>query len=521
MKLFYMLLSGVLAFLAACCAVQARPFPDEKTWVKHCDEIPDEATLTAGGTLTFLGTIECDTTKIIEITGNTVIRSHESLDTAGIALLVHPGAELTIRAPTINMKKGKSMQDQQPILRVLGSVDFQVTSWVKEHLEGAPVDDHGIISVEGEGMVRSDKAILFTARSVIVADPAAANKKEADPAETSMPADPHLLRKLAAMHAKSNIASDSAAPTVEDLSPQTSDPTPPAAAAATQQLADDKSSSSATSPNRPPFSTAAGPDDGDKSTAAAAANDVPAPTSPAAPSTPSSAANPNAAAGAGENVGNSPAAGASTADSMTTRAREGRDRGSTVSENGKTGSGGTGPSPIPESNSWTVRKKEASKQQHQQAPRDKNGNMTGQVPHEKHVLLKANARKMLNAQGLRSEIFEANLEKRKAALEGRELPKKGKVAALMGFLPLGKNGFRRRRAREHAEAHLGEATLSLTTKGNLEVAVDGTTVLRKSGPSWFGFRRSDSSYELRVNEEGIVISRQGKFDWSVKVEDIL
>ncbi|CAM9276944.1 unnamed protein product [Ectocarpus sp. 8 AP-2014] len=91
----------------------------------------------------------------------------------------------------------------------------------------------------------------------------------------------------------------------------------------------------------------------------------------------------------------------------------------------------------------------------------------------------------------------------------------------MGFLPFGKNGFRRRRTREHAEAHLGEATLSLTKKGNLEVAVDGTTVLRKSGPSWFGFRRSDSSYELRVNEEGIVISRQGKFDWSVKVEDIL
>ncbi|CAM9276868.1 unnamed protein product, partial [Ectocarpus sp. 8 AP-2014] len=373
MKLRDVLLSRVLTFLAACCAVQAHPFPDKMTWIKHCDEIPDDATLTAGGTLTFLGTIECDTTKIIEIIGNTVIRSHESLYTAGIALLVHPGAELTIRAPTINMKKGKasahqgeklSMQDQQPILRVLGSVDFQVTSWVKEHVEGTPVDDHGIVSVEGEGTVRSDKAIFFTARSVIVADPAAANKKEADPAETSMPADPHLLRKLAAMHTKSNIASDSAATTVEYLSPQTSDSTPPAAAAATQQLADDKSSSSATFPNRPPFSTAAGPDDGDKSTAAAA-NDVPAPTSsPAAPSTPSSAASPIAAAG--ENVGNNPAAGASTADSMTTRAREVRERGSTVSENGKTGGGGTGPSPIPESNSWTVRKKEAPKQQHQQ-----------------------------------------------------------------------------------------------------------------------------------------------------------
>ncbi|CAN0312885.1 unnamed protein product [Ectocarpus sp. 12 AP-2014] len=147
--------------------------------------------------------------------------------------------------------------------------------------------------------------------------------------------------------------------------------------------------------------------------------------------------------------------------------------------------------------------------------------MTGQVPHEKHVLLKANARKMLKGLGLRSEIFEANLEKRKAALDGRELPKKGKVGTLVGFLPFGKSGFRRRRARDHAEAHLGEATLSLTKKDNLEVAADRTTVLRKSGHSWFGFRRSDSSYELRVTEEGIVISRQGKFDWSVKAQGIL
>ncbi|CAM9609417.1 unnamed protein product, partial [Ectocarpus fasciculatus] len=38
----------------------------------------------------------------------------------------------------------------------------------------------------------------------------------------------------------------------------------------------------------------------------------------------------------------------------------------------------------------------------------------------------------------------------------------------MGVLPFGKNGFRRRRAREHAEAHLMEATLHLTTKGDLE-----------------------------------------------------
>lgn len=53
-----------------------------------------------------------------------------------------------------------------------------------------------------------------------------------------------------------------------------------------------------------------------------------------------------------------------------------------------------------------------------------------------------------------------------------------------------------------------------------EVSVDGTTVLRKSGELWFGLRGSASSYELRITEEGIVICRQGKFEWIVKAEDI-
>ncbi|CAN0288241.1 unnamed protein product, partial [Ectocarpus fasciculatus] len=101
------------------------------------------------------------------------------------------------------------------------------------------------------------------------------------------------------------------------------------------------------------------------------------------------------------------------------------------------------------------------------APRDADGNTTGHVPQKKRVLLRANGGKMAKTLGLRSEIFAARMEKRKAALEGRELPRKGKVATLMGFLPFGKHGFRRRRAREHAEAHLGEATLSLTKTGNL------------------------------------------------------
>ncbi|CAN0166526.1 unnamed protein product [Ectocarpus sp. 4 AP-2014] len=74
-------------------------------------------------------------------------------------------------------------------------------------------------------------------------------------------------------------------------------------------------------------------------------------------------------------------------------------------------------------------------------------------------------------------------EAEKAAVEGRSL-KKSKMVTVFGFLPFGKHGFRRRRAREHAAAHMGEATLSVTNKGDLGyVSVDGSIVLRKSGPS--------------------------------------
>ncbi|CAN0252449.1 unnamed protein product, partial [Ectocarpus sp. 13 AM-2016] len=73
---------------------------------------------------------------------------------------------------------------------------------------------------------------------------------------------------------------------------------------------------------------------------------------------------------------------------------------------------------------------------------------------------------MSKVRALRSENIVVRLEKKRAALEGRTL-RKGKVATIMGFMPFGKHGFLRRRAREHAQAHMGEATLSITKKGGL------------------------------------------------------
>ncbi|CAM9692827.1 unnamed protein product [Ectocarpus sp. 8 AP-2014] len=153
------------------------------------------------------------------------------------------------------------------------------------------------------------------------------------------------------------------------------------------------------------------------------------------------------------------------------------------------------------------------------APRDKEGRATGPIPKKRKTLLAADKRLMGIVQEMRYEIIQQREEEKKALREGRRLHT-SKVATFMGLLPFGKRGFFHRRALERAEAHMWEATLEITDKGDVEVSVDGTIVLRKRAPSFLGFRRTDRSYELRVQDKGIEVSRKGKVVWGVKAEDI-
>ncbi|CAM9661484.1 unnamed protein product [Ectocarpus sp. 4 AP-2014] len=135
----------------------------------------------------------------------------------------------------------------------------------------------------------------------------------------------------------------------------------------------------------------------------------------------------------------------------------------------------------------------------------------------RRTLLEVNPRRMSKVEELRAEVTEERDETEKAAIEGQD----SKIVTDLGFLPFGKHGFLRRRAREHAAAHLGEATLSVTNKGDLEVSVDGSIALRKSGPSWFRFRKKDSTCEVRVTEDGVAVSRGGKYEWGIQAREPL
>ncbi|CAB1111627.1 unnamed protein product [Ectocarpus sp. CCAP 1310/34] len=411
------------------------------------------------------------------------------MNTMGIALKVQPGAKLTIRAPTVMMKRREASahqheqvettstillktypivyfvannfwcrfknvyslrfivflsavnfnegnlpppcararrccpisnivrrkMDDQPILRAFGSIHFEVTRWLPEHLDGTLMDKHGVVAFEGQGSLESRTTIRFTATSVVVADPAAADQrkiqkatshlhlaitswrarsldknmlqescpctavrmtksltpsfslyppptlhahrnnqlqKEADLTASSMPTDPELRRKLDIRHAKSNRERDSAAAT----------------AATVGEVADEKSSSSVTTPSRAAVVStvvAAAPDDsddGDK-TAPASEATLASSTATATPATPATgtAADPSTRA----DVGTNPASGASMAEFMTGKARHAR----TVNDHGKKAvadGGGEGSSPIPASNSWTTKKKARQHRQQQQ-----------------------------------------------------------------------------------------------------------------------------------------------------------
>lgn len=50
--------------------------------------------------------------------------------------------------------------------------------------------------------------------------------------------------------------------------------------------------------------------------------------------------------------------------------------------------------------------------------------------------------------------------------------------------------------------------------------MDGTTVLKTGGPSFFGYRRKDSSYQLRPTSNGLEMMRRGKVVWSVTADGI-
>ncbi|CAN0245684.1 unnamed protein product, partial [Ectocarpus fasciculatus] len=106
----------------------------------------------------------------------------------GLDLIVHPGAHLTVQAPTVSVARteAKAMQDH-PVLLVLGSVEFKVTTWLAQPLDDNNntavstqsesyvrpdlffrMDNRGTVWLGAQGSVRSDNEIVYTATSVIV-----------------------------------------------------------------------------------------------------------------------------------------------------------------------------------------------------------------------------------------------------------------------------------------------------------------------------------------------------------------
>ncbi|CAM9763771.1 unnamed protein product [Ectocarpus sp. 4 AP-2014] len=151
-------------------------------------------------------------------------------------------------------------------------------------------------------------------------------------------------------------------------------------------------------------------------------------------------------------------------------------------------------------------------------PRDAGGRVTGPTPETITTLVASDPGKVAKRHAMRVELLVEELYDRTAQAEGKS-GKRGPLAMIAGWMPFGKGGFLRMRAQEHAKAHIGEVNLYVTNRGHLEGSVDGTRVARKSGPSWFGYRRKDPSYELWVTHSGVDITRNGMLDWSIEAEN--
>ncbi|CAM9931943.1 unnamed protein product, partial [Hapterophycus canaliculatus] len=146
------------------------------------------------------------------------------------------------------------------------------------------------------------------------------------------------------------------------------------------------------------------------------------------------------------------------------------------------------------------------------------GGPVGPTPAEATTIIASDQKRVAKVLELRKQAEAEQEDSRVMAMDSQSPPKKTLGAKVKGCLPFGKGGFLHRRKIKRAKAHLHEVEVTLTRRGKVEVKMDGTVVLRKSGSSFVGWRVKDSTYELHTISTGLVVTRAGKLDWSVLAE---
>ncbi|CAM9963749.1 unnamed protein product [Hapterophycus canaliculatus] len=149
------------------------------------------------------------------------------------------------------------------------------------------------------------------------------------------------------------------------------------------------------------------------------------------------------------------------------------------------------------------------------------GRRTKPAPTETTILVGADPRKMARVVENRAALREMKQEEMKRAASGDDGPKEGNAAtSVMAWMPYGKRGFLRKRELERAKDKLGQTEMRVTSRGKVEASVDGTTVSRVSGPSWFGHLRRDNSHELKVTDDGLEVTRGGEYVWGIRISEL-
>ncbi|CAM9939353.1 unnamed protein product [Scytosiphon promiscuus] len=459
---FFLGILGILLRSTRSSPIEDFPVEGGRRIIRRCEDIPLKAYL--HGELIVDGHIDCTDAnfKWIVVSAHSVIRAFEgaAIKITNVVWIVDPGVHLSFVAPTVTLDRTKGADDRLTLIYTQGLVEFFVNGWQPSHVGGSLVDDHELVDEADGGRVSSPQGLHFFQDSIVAMDPV----RSPDGDTSILPPQPPLVPPLVAVQ----WGTLDAMPGSRETS---------AVSAGGRNTISEVTQRSHHAINKVDHDSAASAG-GESDGIGGADQNLQV---DSAASLPWMQAHPAPALKVGERL--------------------------TGSLHNSHGTAMTYASPF--DGSIMLARSTGGVQS------KKPGGSAGSEPENVQILVHSNSKWVARVIERRADIDVERKEKERVAAGGRRRKGVELRAAAMGWLPFGKAGFIERKKREHAKAHLGEVEMHVTNRGKLEATIDGTRVLSKAGPSFFGYRAKDSSFEYRTTEDGFEVLRRGNHVWGV------
>eukprot|EP00752_Nemacystus_decipiens_P017279 g15481.t1 len=440
---------------------QHRMFDSET--IRSCSDIPAVDAYFVGGIITILGDIICREPTIVELAGSTIIRSDKDILTQNVFWIVHD-AMVVFDAPTVTLSRSKKYDDREDVPTLMvgpkASVRFNVHGWVPAFAKGTPRDEKGLAEAAFGGSIAPVFGTLhYSGDAIMAADPMADQGPDESTGNGWMNSVRHSRDVDLAEHLGSMFTA------LQDRESKTA-----------------------------PGSARTRDGDGSSSDRGSAARD--------------------------DDDGGSGGSGSSSGS----RNRAGGNGGSSAdwepSPHPAAMLKGGERLPVPKvllsadrTSGLFADPTDASLRFFRKVvsapPPEGQGNRAANEP-SIHTMIRSCRQKMDHVHKTRQDIAREDVERSMSKKRGFW----GRVKSAVLFA--GKDGVLTRAKRQRAREHLGEVDIAFTKRGFVEGYLDGTRVLKEGGPSWFScFRREREDYELRATDDGMEVTRGGRYVWGI------